>query len=284
MAGLLEKIKALPSLRVTVEAHGLMAKKALGQNFLLDQNITDKIIRLSLEKQNLKDYSEADVFEVGPGPGGLTRAVISENPRQFTVVEMDERCINIMEDIQRLAPEKMMIINDDALKIDFSAMGKAPRHIISNLPYNISVPLLIGWLQKINSYKSLTLMFQKEVAERIMSPIKTKDYGRISILSQLQCKIDKLMDLNPECFVPAPKIWSSVLLFRPLEKTLTPEQITKIEKITQSCFAQRRKMIRQSLKGYKNLEIAVKKAGVLLTQRPEEITPQQFLILAESLL
>lgn len=284
MVSLKEKIDTLPSLRVTVDAHGLMAQKALGQNFLLDQNVTNKIIRLSLEKQGLKDYSGADVFEVGPGPGGLTRAVMSAEPCHLTVVEMDERCVQIMEDIKRLAPEKMDIIHGDAMKTDFSMMGNEVRHVVSNLPYNISVPLLIGWLQKISSYASLTLMFQKEVAERIMAPIKTKDYGRISILSQLQCKIDKLMDLSPECFVPAPKIWSSVLLFRPLEKTLTPAQISKIEKLTQICFAQRRKMIRQSLKAYKNLEQATEKADVVLTMRPEEITPQQFLILAENLL
>lgn len=284
MTRLAEKINTLPSLRVTVEAHGLMAKKALGQNFLLDRNITDKIIRLSLEKQGLKDYSEADVFEVGPGPGGLTRAVMSADPRHLTVVEMDERCLQIMEDIRCFAPQKMDIINADALTIDFSTMGKFPRHIVSNLPYNISVPLLVGWLRKIQNFGSLTLMFQKEVAERIMAPIKTKDYGRISVLAQLQCKIEKLMDLSPECFVPAPKIWSSVLLFTPLKKTLTSDQIQKIEKITQTCFAQRRKMIRQSLKGYQNLESAAEKAGVLLTMRPEEIVPQKFLLLAENLL
>lgn len=284
MISLKEKIDALPSLRVTIDVHGLMAQKSLGQNFLLDRNITDKIIRLSLDKQGLKNYSGSNVFEVGPGPGGLTRAVMSAEPGLLTVVEMDERCIAIMEDIKRLAPEKMNIIHGDALKTDFSVIGRQPRHIVSNLPYNISVPLLVGWLQKINSFNSLTLMFQKEVAERIMAPIKTKDYGRISILSQLQCKIDKLMDLSPECFVPAPKIWSSVLLFRPLEKTLTVEQINKIEKLTQICFAQRRKMIRQSLKMYGNLESVAEKAGVLLTMRPEEITPQQFLFLAENLL
>jgi len=283
MSLLQDKINGLPSLRVTVEAHGLLAKKALGQNFLLDRNITDKIIRLSLQKQQLNDYSKINVFEVGPGPGGLTRSIMMQNPLSLTVVEMDERCVGIMQDIQRLAPEKMDIITGDAMKIDFSEKKSAPRHIVSNLPYNVSVPLLIGWLQKISHYQSLTLMFQKEVAERIMAPIKTKDYGRISILSQLQCKIDKLMDLSPECFVPAPKIWSSVLLFRPLEKTLTAAQINKIENLTQICFAQRRKMIRQSLKGYKNLEQAAEKAGVTLTMRPEEITPQQFLVLAENL-
>ena len=283
MTLLSDKIDAMPSLRVTVEAFGLMAKKALGQNFLLDRNITDKIVRLSLEKQGLKDFSGENVFEVGPGPGGLTRSVMRANPKSLTVVEMDERCIGIMEDIRRLAPEQMEIISGDALQVDFSVLKQPPRHIVSNLPYNVSVPLLLNWLSNIDAYRSLTLMFQKEVADRIMAPIKTKNYGRISILSQLQCQIDRLIDLSPECFVPAPKIWSSVLLFRPKEKTLSKEQIAKIEKITQAAFAQRRKMIRQSLKGYVGLESAAQKAGVLLTQRPEEITPQQFLILAENL-
>ena len=283
MVLLKEKVEALPSLRVTVEAHGLIAKKALGQNFLLDKNITDKIIRLSLEKQNIKDYASACVFEVGSGPGGLTRSIFSAEPQHLTVVEMDERCIAIAQDIQRLSPEKMDIINGDALQVDFSSMGCAPRHIVSNLPYNVSVPLLVGWLNKMSCFQSLTLMFQKEVADRILAQTRTKDYGRISILSQLQCKIDRLMDVSPDCFVPAPKVWSSVLLFRPLEKLLTAEQITKIEKLTQIVFAQRRKMVRQSLKGYKNLEEAAEKAGILLTMRPEEITPQQFLLLAEYL-
>ncbi|MBQ8465417.1 MAG: 16S rRNA (adenine(1518)-N(6)/adenine(1519)-N(6))-dimethyltransferase RsmA [Alphaproteobacteria bacterium] len=284
MTLLKEKIEKLPSLRTTVEAYGLIAKKALGQNFLLDRNITDKIIRLSLGAQKLSDFSGSDVFEVGSGPGGLTRAIFSAEPNHLTVVEMDERCIAIAQDIQSLAPDRMDIINGDALKVDFSTIGHTPRHIISNLPYNVSVPLLFGWLKSMGCFQSLTLMFQKEVADRILAPIKTKDYGRVSILSQLQCSVEKLMDVSPDCFVPAPKVWSSVLLFRPLEKLLTEDQIVKIEKLTQIVFAQRRKMIRQSLKGFATLESAAQKANILLTMRPEEITPQQFLLLAENLL
>ena len=206
MSLLQDKINALPSLRVTVEAHGLLAKKALGQNFLLDRNITDKIIRLSLEKQQLHDFSDGHVFEVGAGPGGLTRSVMLTEPKSLTIVEMDERCVDIVRDIQRLAPKVVEIINDDALRIDFSQMKTSPRYVVSNLPYNISVPLLVNWLYKIGEYQSLTLMFQKEVANRILAKIKTKDYGRISILSQLQCRVDHLMDLTPECFVPVPKV------------------------------------------------------------------------------
>lgn len=280
MTNLAEKIASLPSLRTTVDAHGLMAKKTLGQNFLLDQNITDKIIRLSLQYQNIKDFSQSYVFEIGPGPGGLTRSILSANPQQLTVIEMDERCIFIMEEIQEKTGNTLKIINGDALKTDIKGLSPAPRHIISNLPYNISVPLLIKWLKEINNYSSLTLMFQKEVAERIMAPIKSKDYGRISVLSQLQCHIEHLMDLSPNCFTPAPKIWSSVLLFRPKENTLTSEQISKIENLTTLAFGQRRKMIRQSLKSIFNLEDKCQQLNIPLTFRAEELTPEQFLALA----
>lgn len=279
---LAEIVESLPSLKTTVEAHRLMATKALGQNFLLNQNITDKIIRSSLDKQSLADFSGALVFEIGPGPGGLTRAILKANPDKLTVIEMDSRCVAIMEELQAKTGRVISIENADALKYQFQTSG-LPTHIISNLPYNISVPLLIKWLYQIDCYKSLTLMFQKEVADRILAPTRCKDYGRISVLAQLQCKISRLFDLNPECFVPAPKIWSSVLLFQPQSKTLSSQQIASIEKLTSMAFAQRRKMIRQSLKSLPNLESACLAAEVELTARPEEITPEQFLILADNL-
>lgn len=279
---LAEIVESLPSLKTTVEAHRLMATKALGQNFLLNQNITDKIIRSSLDKQSLADFSGALVFEIGPGPGGLTRAILKANPDKLTVIEMDSRCVTIMEELQAKTGRVISIENADALKYQFQTSG-LPTHIISNLPYNISVPLLIKWLYQIDCYKSLTLMFQKEVADRILAPTRCKDYGRVSVLAQLQCKISRLFDLNPECFVPAPKIWSSVLLFQPQSKTLSSQQIASIEKLTSMAFAQRRKMIRQSLKSLPNLESACLAAGVELTARPEEITPEQFLILADNI-
>ena len=279
---LAEIVESLPSLKTTVEAHRLMATKALGQNFLLNQNITDKIIRSSLDKQSLADFSGALVFEIGPGPGGLTRAILKANPDKLTVIEMDSRCVAIMEELQAKTGRVISIENADALKYQFQTSG-LPTHIISNLPYNISVPLLIKWLYQIDCYKSLTLMFQKEVADRILATTRCKDYGRVSVLAQLQCKISRLFDLNPECFVPAPKIWSSVLLFQPQSKTLSSQQIASIEKLTSMAFAQRRKMIRQSLKSLPNLESACLAAGVELTARPEEITPEQFLILADNI-
>lgn len=283
MVSLTDKIKMLPALRTTVEAHGLMAKKALGQNFLLDQNITDKIIRLSLAGQNLANYNGANVFEIGPGPGGLTRAILSAEPERLTVIEMDERCIAIMQDIKDKVGERLDIINGDALKQNLSVIADAPRHIVSNLPYNISVPLLISWLKDIENFASLTLMFQKEVAERIMAKIKTKDYGRISVLSQLLCKVEKLFDLNPECFVPAPKIWSSVLLFTPLHSGLSEKDIANIEHLTTLAFGQRRKMIRQSLKSIPNIEQICQGLDISLTMRAEELTPEQYLALARHL-
>ena len=276
-------IDNLPSLKLTVEALGLLAKKALGQNFLLDRNITDKIISLSLKKQNLVSYQGCHVFEVGPGPGGLTRAVISNNPDKITVIELDERCIQIMQDINSKTGNILEILNQDALKFDFSYKEDVAKHIVSNLPYNISVPLLTKWLYDIDRYSSLTLMFQKEVADRIQAQTSTKDYGRLSVLAQLQCKITRLLDLNPECFTPAPKIWSSVLLFQPLEKTLTKEEITKVEKLTAQAFSMRRKMIRQSLKSIKNLDKICEKIGIKTTMRPEEITPEQFLALSKEI-
>lgn len=268
------------SLKETVEQYGLMAKKSLGQNFLLNQNIPDKIIRMSLDKQGLQDFENRAVFEIGPGPGGLTRAILSNKPKKLTVVEMDYRCIKIMEDLKNEANIDMDIINNDALKVDLSALSDLKKQVVSNLPYNVSVPLLIGWLKNIKKYEALTLMFQKEVAERIMAPIKTKDYGRISVLAQLNCKIEKLFDINPECFVPAPKIWSTVLLFTPLETNIDSRLLEKVEKLTSLAFGQRRKMIRQSLKSVPNIEEACIKSGVNLTSRAEEITPLQYLEIA----
>ncbi|MFV0625919.1 MAG: 16S rRNA (adenine(1518)-N(6)/adenine(1519)-N(6))-dimethyltransferase RsmA [Alphaproteobacteria bacterium] len=278
-----EKIETLPSLRATVDVHGLMAKKALGQNFLLDSNITDKIIKLSLDIQGKKDFSGGNVFEVGPGPGGLTRSVLKNNPDKLTVIEMDERCIAIMQEIKDKVGERLEIINGDAMKQNFVSLSSSPRHIVSNLPYNISVPLLIGWMKEIKEYESLTLMFQKEVAERIMAPTKTKDYGRVSILAQLLCKIDKLFDISPTCFVPAPKIWSTVLVFRPLQNIPTVEEIKKIESITNVAFSQRRKMIRHSLKTIPNIAEILEKMGVGDNLRAEELTPQQFLEIARQI-
>lgn len=281
MTELSEYIDSLPSLRETVEAHDLMAKKALGQNFLLDRNITDKIIRMSLDRQGKKDFSGEYTFEIGPGPGGLTRSILSNNPEKLTVIEMDQRCIAIMQELQKISGKKLDIINGDALKEDLSQKEGSIKNIISNLPYNISVPLLINWLKSIESFSSLTLMFQKEVADRILAQPNCKDYGRISILAQLLCKTERLFDINPQCFVPAPKIWSTVLLFQPLHRQINTQLIENIEKLTTLAFGQRRKMIRQSLKSLPNIDKKCQELGIETSLRAEQLSPLQYLDLAK---
>ena len=269
------------SLRQTVEDYGLMAKKALGQNFLLNQDITDKIIRLSLEKQGRRNFEKTNVLEIGPGPGGLTRAILKQTPKTLTVIEMDDRCVEIMQELKSQTNVEMSIKNADALETDINDLGLSPLQIVSNLPYNISVPLLTGWLKKMDKIEAMTLMFQKEVAQRITAPIKTKDYGRLSVLAQLVCNVQKLWTLSPDCFVPAPKIYSTVLLFEPLKDIPSNEILEKVEKITSLAFSQRRKMIRQSLKNLPDMEKRCEAAEVDLTSRAEEITPEQYLKMAE---
>lgn len=269
------------TLRETVDFYGLMAKRALGQNFLLDQNITDKIIRLSLEKQALTDFSNAHVVEIGPGPGGLTRAILNKNPKSLSVIEMDERCIEIMHELQTQTAIKMNIFRQDALTFDYNALTKQKLQIVSNLPYNISVPLLTGWLKKMSSIDAMTLMFQKEVADRILATVKTKEYGRLSVIAQLTCHIQKLLTLSPDCFVPAPKIYSCVLLFKPKQNIPSTDLIEKVEKLTSLAFSGRRKMIRQSLKSISHLEEICQAVDIPLTCRAEELTPLQYLEMAK---
>lgn len=271
----------LPSLRETVEQHGLLAKKSLGQNFLLDMNITDKIIRTSLEAQHIADFHGQCVYEIGPGPGGLTRAVLKAEPDLLTVIEMDSRCIEIMHELKDIYGAKMQIVEGDALKYPFDEKSVLPKNIVSNLPYNISVPLLTSWLKNMRQFNSLTLMFQKEVAERITAEPGNKNYGRLSVLAQLTCKIKLLFNLNPNCFVPAPKIWSSVLLFQPLAEIPDAAVLTKVEKLTELAFGQRRKMLRQSLKSIADLENICTRLGIDTKLRAENLNPEQFLSLAE---
>lgn len=271
-----------PSLKTIVDKYQLLAKKSLGQNFLLDQNITDKIIRLTLQAQHKKDFSGEILYEIGPGPGGLTRSILRANPQRLTVIEMDTRCIQIMQEIQNVVGKQLQIIEGDALQYNFTATT-SKAHIISNLPYNISVPLLINWLQNIQHFASLTLMFQKEVAERITAEPGSKNYGRISVLAQLNCTIKSLMNLSPTCFVPAPKIWSSVLLFIPHEDAPDTQTLHKVEKITGLAFGQRRKMIRQSLKAVPDLQEICANLNIPLTSRAENLSPQQYMQIAKAI-
>ena len=269
-------------LTAALESIGMRPGRGLGQNFLLDRNITDKIIRLSLNRQGLSSFAGSNVCEIGPGPGGLTRAVLEAAPASLTVIEMDPRCIAIMEELKEQTNVPFRIVNGDALTFDLSREIEAPRQLVSNLPYNVSVPLLTGWLKQAGSYRAMTLMFQKEVAERITAPTRCKDYGRLSVLAQLTCDIAKLLELPPECFTPAPKIRSTVLLFTPKTEIPAAETLAKVEKITSLAFGQRRKMLRQSLKAMPGLLDKCRDLGIEPTARAEELPPEAFLRLAEN--
>ena len=275
----------LLSTKEFVEKYGLMAKKALGQNFLLDSNITDKIVRLSMQAQGLSDLTGERFVEVGPGPGGLTQAVLRQTPEKLTVIEMDERCLEILAEIKAYYPQ-LEVCAGDALKFGWNANAaeEGKSHIISNLPYNISVVLLTGWLEMIESFKSLTLMFQKEVADRILADTGTKEYGRLSVMAQLQCDVVRLFDLPPTCFFSAPKIWSSVLLFKPKNAPVPAMLLAKVEMLTGLAFGQRRKMIRQSLKSINGILEHLTALGIEPTLRAEDLTPTQYLDIAKRLI
>ncbi len=281
MKDLADIINELPSLSETVNSNQLNAKKSLGQNFLLDINITLKIVRESLKAQRLKDFSKANVFEIGPGPGGLTRAILSNNPKKFTVIEMDKRCISIMEELKSRSGDIINIIEGDALKNDIHNIGEKPRHILSNLPYNISTQLLLKWLKDYQDFESFTLMFQKEVADRLTAKVGTKSYGRMSVITQLLSDVSKLFDLKPSCFTPAPKIMSSVVLIKLKKEHIDVKLIEAIQEITRLAFGQRRKMIKKSLKSIENINEKLAQTGITESLRAEDISPEQYLELSK---
>lgn len=268
---------SLPSLKEVINAHGLRAKRSLGQNFLLDPSILSHIVKAagSLEGRT--------VIEVGPGPGGLTRHILDNPIDHLHVIEMDSRCIEIMEQLQEHYPKKLSIIAGDALKIDCSQLGRSPRRIISNLPYNVSVPLLFQWLDHIDQFESLTLLFQKEVAKRITAQPRTSDYGKLSIMTQWCCDVSMVFDIPPGAFLPAPKVISTLVNFRP--KAHPPEVDSKaLQTLTQAGFNQRRKMLRASLKSVVSDPVCLlQNAGIDPTRRAEELSVEEFCHLANAL-
>jgi 16S rRNA (adenine1518-N6/adenine1519-N6)-dimethyltransferase len=231
----------LPPLRQVVESHGLMAKRSLGQNFLLDLNITAKIARAA------GDLAGRNVIEVGPGPGGLTRALLATPAAAVHAIERDDRCVAALQDVVAASEGRLILHADDALKANYEAICAAPRVIVANLPYNIASPLLVDWLKTLNLFESFTLMFQKEVADRLVAETRTKDYGRLSVLTQWLCTVERKFDLPPEAFTPPPKVTSTIVHIRPKPRT-DDVAIETMERLTASAFGQRRKMLRQSLK------------------------------------
>ncbi len=269
-------IDGLPPLRDVIERHGLAAKKALGQNFLLDLNLTGKIARAA------GDLSQTTVIEVGPGPGGLTRALLLHGARRVVAVERDERCLAALAEVSEHYPGRLDVISGDALKTDFSILaGGEPAKIVANLPYNIGTELLVRWLTVDKwppFYQSMTLMFQREVAERIVAKPCNDSYGRLGVLAGWRTEAKIVFDVPPQAFVPPPKVTSSVVHLVPRETPLLAD-VRKLARVTEAAFGQRRKMLRQSLKslGGKALPEAV---GIDDTRRAETLDIAEFVALA----
>lgn len=274
-------IDGLPPLREVIRAHDLVAKKQLGQNFLLDLNLTAKIARLA------GDLAGSDVLEVGPGPGGLTRGLLAEGARRVLAVEKDARCMAALAEIAAVYPGRLEVVQGDALALDVVARLAPPVKVVANLPYNVGTELLIRWLTPPSwppFWQSLTLMFQKEVAERIVAKPGDDAYGRLALLAQWRCDVRIVMTLPPEAFTPPPKIHSAVVHLVALPAPRFPADAAVLQRVTAAAFNQRRKMLRSSLKGLApDMEARLLACDIAPTARAEEIGLEAFCALARNL-
>jgi 16S rRNA (adenine1518-N6/adenine1519-N6)-dimethyltransferase len=271
----------LPPLRDVIAAHGLAARKALGQNFLLDLNLTARIARAG------GPLIGFDVIEIGPGPGGLTRALLAESADRVTAIEMDERCLPALADISARYPGRLIVVQGDALKVDAAGLaGGRPARIIANLPYNVAAPLIIAWLKSDPWppwFQSATVMVQREFAERLVAgPERPKDYGRLSVLTGWRATARILFNVPPTAFVPQPKVMSSVVRLEPRPDPLAC-RAEMLEAVTAAAFGQRRKMLRQSLKTLGDAGGLLAEAGIAPEKRAEEIDVAGFVRLANAL-
>ncbi|HMD63580.1 MAG TPA: 16S rRNA (adenine(1518)-N(6)/adenine(1519)-N(6))-dimethyltransferase RsmA [Stellaceae bacterium] len=268
---------SLPPLREVITRHGISARKSLGQNFLLDLNLTGRIARAAGRLDN------ATVVEIGPGPGGLTRALLAAGARRVVAIERDQRCLAALGELAEAYRERLELVAGDALALDPAELSDMPRKIVANLPYNIATPLLLGWLDRIGDYESLTLMFQREVAERLTAAPRSKSYGRLSVLVQWLAEAQLLFDIPAGAFVPPPKVTSSVVRIVPRAEPLAPAEKSVLERVTAAAFGQRRKMLRSSLKTLgMPVEPLLDRAGVAPTARAEELTVAEFCALARA--
>lgn len=274
------RIDTLPSLSEVIATHGLSAKKSLGQNFLLDLNLTAKIARQA------GDLTGCDVLEVGPGPGGLTRGLLAEGARKVLAVEKDARCLPALQEISEAYPGQLEIINGDALEINPLDSLNAPIRIVANLPYNVGTELLVRWLTPKSwppFWESLTLMFQREVANRIVAAPGSKAYGRLAILSQWRCDARIVMSLPPEAFSPPPKVHSAVVHLQKRDTPLFEADPKVLSRVVAAGFNQRRKMLRASLKGVApDIEDRLIASGIKPTERAEQVSIEQFCALARN--
>lgn len=272
----------LPPLREVIARHGLEARKALGQNFLFDMNLTRRIARAA------GPLDAVTVIEVGPGPGGLTRALLLEGARHVIAIERDDRALGALAEIAAAFPGRLTIVAGDALAADYATLAAGQRvRIIANLPYNIATPLLTGWLEGERwppFFESLTLMFQKEVAERIVARPGGKDYGRLSVLCQYRCAVKKLFDVNRSAFTPPPKVTSSIVELLPIAAPQPTCSVARLSQVTAAAFGQRRKMLRTSLKSLIDTpEPLLSELGIDPTLRAEQLPVSAFARLAARL-
>ncbi|MEI4470166.1 16S rRNA (adenine(1518)-N(6)/adenine(1519)-N(6))-dimethyltransferase RsmA [Frigidibacter sp. MR17.24] len=274
-------IDTLPPLREVIATHGLQAKKQLGQNFLLDLNLTARIARAA------GDLVGHDVLEVGPGPGGLTRGLLAEGARRVVAVEKDARCLPALAEIAAAYPGRLEVVSGDALEIDEGALLTGPWKVVANLPYNVGTELLVRWLTPPAwppAWSSLTLMFQKEVAERIVARPGSKAYGRLAILAQWRADAKIALTLPPEAFTPPPKIHSAVVHLTALPEPRFPADARILSRVVAAGFNQRRKMLRASLRGVApEIEAKLEAAGIAPTARAEEIGLEAWCRLARAL-
>lgn len=272
-----DALAGLPPLREVIAAHGLDARKRLGQHFLLDLNLTRRIARAAAP------LDQGSVVEVGPGPGGLTRALLLEGAARVVAIEIDSRAIAALEELQAVAGGRLELVEADALKIDLATLGPPPRRIVANLPYNVSTALLTGWLHQADQVSDMVLMFQKEVGDRLTAAPRSKDYGRLSVLAQHTCTVERLFDVAPSAFVPPPKVVSSVVRLRPKSEGRLSD-LRPLKKVTAAAFGQRRKMLRSSLGGaFASPAEILDRLGIPPTARAEELSVADFVRLAGAL-
>jgi 16S rRNA (adenine1518-N6/adenine1519-N6)-dimethyltransferase len=285
-----EVAPALPPLREVIARHGLRARKILGQHFLLDLNLTGRIARAvpGFLAGSAGDLSHGSVVEVGPGPGGLTRALLAEGTARLIVVEKDRRCLGALAELAEVYPGRLEIVEADALEVNPAELGEPPLRVVANLPYNIATVLLLHWLGRLavdpTEFAGFVLMFQKEVAERLTARPARKAYGRLSVMTQWLCEARPLFDVPPQAFTPSPKVISTVVGLCPRPRPLAPASLGALERVTAAAFGQRRKMLRQSLKTLGVDPTALlAPARVAETARAEELSIQEFCALARAL-
>lgn len=274
-------IDNLPPLREVIRAHDLRAKKSFGQNFLLDLNLTARIARAA------GDLRGADVLEIGPGPGGLTRGLLACGARKVLAIEKDARCMGALAEIAEAYPGRLQVIEGDALQVDPLAHLTPPIKVVANLPYNVGTELLIRWMTPPHwppYWQSLTLMFQREVAERIVAKPGSKAYGRLALMVQWRAEAKIVLSLPPEAFTPAPKVSSAVVHITALDQPRYPADARMLERVVAAAFNQRRKMLRAALKGlHPQIEALLQEAGIPPTARAEEVGLEAFCRLARAL-